>query len=215
MLACDKLAPWQTWRAPCRSAVADCGAPSRKHFVGGRAHIRAHPPPLTAARPPRLVTRNLLSLIATAPTRRRAVQRLGHVVRRLESVERELLCELRQQLRVRGGERSPRTGEAGDCSSSQTRREDRVSAPSTGDGIWDGMVREARCLNARGESTRARGYERQTHTRRLVCACVPRLWTDLIKHKNSPVHSSPAPRFTPLSGSFQLFHRALGAAARR
>ena len=100
-------------------------------------------------------------------------------------------------------------------SSSQTRREYRVSAPSTGDGIWDGMVREARCLNARGESTRARGYERQTHTRRLVCACVPRLWTDLIKHKNSPVHSSPAPRFTPLSGSFQLFHRALGAAARR
>ena len=98
MLACDKLAPWQTWRAPCRSAVADCGAPSRKHFVGGRAHIRAHPPPLTAARPPRLVTRNLLSLIATAPTRRRAVQRLGHVVRRLESVERELLCERRQQL---------------------------------------------------------------------------------------------------------------------
>ena len=91
----------------------------------------------------------------------------------------------------------------------------RVSAPSTGDGIWDGMVREARCLNARGESTRARGYERQTHTRRLVCACVPRLWTDLIKHKNSPVHSSPAPRFTPLSGSFQLFHRPLGAAARR
>ena len=94
---------------------------------------------------------------------------------------------------------------------SNKRREYRVSAPSTG----DGMVREARCLNARGESTRARGYERQTHTRRLVCACVPWLWTDLIKHKNSPVHSSPAPRFTPLSGSFQLFHRALGAAARR
>ena len=55
-----------------------------------RAHIRAHPPPLTAARPPRLVTRNLPSLIASAPTRRRAVLGLGHVVRRLGSAEPRL-----------------------------------------------------------------------------------------------------------------------------
>ena len=82
-------------------------------------------------------------------------------------VREVLAAEQRLRLRIfqmGGGDVPvrPRAGRCSACSSSQTRREHRVSAPSTGDGIWDGMVREARCLNARGGSTRARGYERQT-----------------------------------------------------